>query len=160
MDTLVTSHAAMDGAGHSLPERSDIEAFCIRLKLAANPNRLQILLLLLNGEFAVGEIESRLGIKQPNLSQELRGLRESGLVQTRRQSKVVFYALAGREPARFVLALANMANQGNPRTGTGSENRRDQDPVRRAPPGTTGLRRDHGECGHFAVIHPPEQSDR
>ncbi len=43
---------------------------------------------------SVGDIETTLGIKQPRLSRELGKLREEGLVETRRESKVVFYRLA------------------------------------------------------------------
>jgi len=43
---------------------------------------------------SVGDIEVKLGIKQPRLSRELAKLREEGMVKTRRQSKVVFYRLS------------------------------------------------------------------
>jgi DNA-binding transcriptional ArsR family regulator len=45
-------------------------------------------------EMSVGDMEATLGIKQPRLSRELGKLREEGLVETRRESKVVFYQLS------------------------------------------------------------------
>lgn len=63
------------------------------LKLVANPNRLRILYLLTDGERSVSEIEQRLGIRQPTLSQQLGELRNAGIVTTRRAHKVVFYSL-------------------------------------------------------------------
>ncbi|MDP4024690.1 metalloregulator ArsR/SmtB family transcription factor [Methylobacterium sp. NEAU 140] len=63
------------------------------LKLVANPNRLRILYLLVEGECSVSEIEQRLGIRQPTLSQQLGELRNAGVVTTRREHKVVFYSL-------------------------------------------------------------------
>ena len=42
---------------------------------------------------SVGEIEETLGVRQPRLSRELGKLREEGLVETRRESKIVFYRL-------------------------------------------------------------------
>ena len=46
----------------------DIERFCSLLKVMSNPNRLKILVYLLDGESSVGEMETVLAIKQPNLS--------------------------------------------------------------------------------------------
>jgi DNA-binding transcriptional ArsR family regulator len=64
--------------------------------------RLQILCRLLVGELAVGGFESELGLKQPNLSQQLGQLREAGLVTTRREAKAVFYSLVD-ERVRIIL---------------------------------------------------------
>ncbi|MCJ2014749.1 ArsR/SmtB family transcription factor [Methylobacterium sp. J-076] len=63
------------------------------LKLVANPNRLRILYLLAQGECSVSEVEQRLGIRQPTLSQQLGALRSGGVVSTRREHKAVFYDL-------------------------------------------------------------------
>ncbi|MDP4002688.1 helix-turn-helix transcriptional regulator [Methylobacterium sp. NEAU K] len=63
------------------------------LKVVANPNRLRILYLLTQGECSVSEIEQRLGIRQPTLSQQLGELRNAQVVATRREHKVVFYSL-------------------------------------------------------------------
>ncbi|MGA1342170.1 MAG: ArsR/SmtB family transcription factor [Hyphomonas sp.] len=64
------------------------------LKALAHPARLMICCQLKDREMSVGDMEDTLGIKQPRLSRELGKLREEGLVQTRRESKVVFYQLA------------------------------------------------------------------
>lgn len=64
------------------------------LKALAHPARLVICCQLREQEMSVGDMEERLGIKQPRLSRELGKLREEGLVQTRRESKVVFYQLS------------------------------------------------------------------
>ena len=63
------------------------------LKALAHPSRLIICCQLKSGEASVGELEATLGIKQPNLSRELAKLREAGIVETRRASKVIFYTL-------------------------------------------------------------------
>lgn len=65
------------------------------LKAFAHPARLMICCQLRDGEMSVGQIETVLGIRQPRLSRELSKLREEGLVETRRESKVIFYRLAG-----------------------------------------------------------------
>ncbi len=63
------------------------------LKALAHPARLMICCQLREAEMSVGDIEQTLGIRQPRLSRELAKLREEGLVETRRESKVVFYRL-------------------------------------------------------------------
>lgn len=63
-----------------------------QLKALAHPLRFQILELLKSGEMNVGEIETASGIGQPTLSQQLGVLRKAGLVDTRKEAKLVFYS--------------------------------------------------------------------
>ena len=67
------------------------------LKLLANEDRLLLLCQLTQGEQCVSELEERLGIRQPTLSQQLGILREQGLVNTRRQGKHIYYTVASAE---------------------------------------------------------------
>lgn len=78
------------------------EATIDQLKAVAHPLRLQILELLRAGEFNVGDIEQASGIGQPALSQQLGVLRKAGLVETRKEAKLVFYRRA--EPQLEALA--------------------------------------------------------
>lgn len=64
------------------------------LKALANPQRLRILCLLIEGERNVSEINDVVPISQSALSQHLAVLREKGLVTTRKQSQTVFYQVA------------------------------------------------------------------
>ncbi|MFZ5525485.1 MAG: metalloregulator ArsR/SmtB family transcription factor [Pseudomonadota bacterium] len=64
------------------------------LKLLANEDRLLLMCQLSQGEASVSELESRLGIRQPTLSQQLGVLRTEGLVSTRRDGKRIFYKVA------------------------------------------------------------------
>ena len=57
------------------------------LKLLGNPQRLLIACLLCEGEYAVSEIEEKLGIRQPTLSQQLGALREAGRNKPRSKSR-------------------------------------------------------------------------
>ncbi|WP_254436082.1 ArsR/SmtB family transcription factor [Ruegeria arenilitoris] len=61
------------------------------LKTMAHDGRLQILCLLLGGEKSVGEIQDTLSIRQAAASQQLTRLRLSGLVDTRREGKCIYY---------------------------------------------------------------------
>lgn len=73
------------------------------LKALAHPARLIICCQLKDAEMSVGDMEERLGIKQPRLSRELGKLREEGLVATRRESKVIFYRLADAPRLRAMI---------------------------------------------------------
>lgn len=64
------------------------------LKALAHPARLLICCQLREREMSVGDMEKTLDIRQPRLSRELAKLRDEGLVETRRESKVVFYRLS------------------------------------------------------------------
>ena len=76
---------------------------CALLKVLANQDRLLLMCQLSQGELCVSDLEARLGIRQPTLSQQLGVLRENGLVTTRREGKSIFYSIASQE------ALAVMA---------------------------------------------------
>ena len=66
------------------------------LKLLANENRLLLLCQLSQGEMCVGEMEEKLGIRQPTLSQQLGILRGQRVVNTRREGKNIYYRVADR----------------------------------------------------------------
>ncbi len=67
------------------------------LKTLANENRLMVLCHLAQGEKSVTELETLIGIRQPNLSQQLARLRAEGLVKTRRDAKSIYYSLDSSE---------------------------------------------------------------
>lgn len=58
----------------------------------ANPKRLAILDLLVQGELPVGEIALRVGLSQSALSQHLSKLRGQKLVSTRRDAQTIYYS--------------------------------------------------------------------
>ncbi len=64
------------------------------LKAMAHEDRLLLLCQLTEGEFNVGELEERVGLHQPSLSQQLGVLREEGLIAARRDGKYMYYSLA------------------------------------------------------------------
>ena len=75
------------------------------LKALANDNRLVILCSLADGEKNVGELEQILGIRQPTLSQQLARLRSDELVETRRDSRQIYYGLASDEAKQMIELL-------------------------------------------------------
>lgn len=63
------------------------------LKALAHPIRLKLLQVLTEEELNVGEIEAASKVGQPALSQQLAVLRNAGIVQTRKDAKLVFYRI-------------------------------------------------------------------
>lgn len=112
---------------------SDSEATVEGLKAVAHPLRYRILAALSGGERNVGEIEEACGIGQPTLSQQLAVLRNAGLVETRKQAKLVFYTVDEERVAALSLALTSLAG------GTTATAARDV--VRRASPGAANFAR-------------------
>lgn len=75
------------------------------LKTLAHPARLMLACALAEGEYSVGELETKLDIHQPTLSQQLGVLREAGVVETRRDAKQIFYRLTEEKAAQLIEAL-------------------------------------------------------
>ncbi|MEH6435989.1 metalloregulator ArsR/SmtB family transcription factor [Massilia sp. DD77] len=78
---------------------------CALLKVLGNPDRLMLLCQLSQGEYAVGELETLLGIGQPTLSQQLGVLRDEQLVSTRREGKQIFYRIDSSEALALMQVL-------------------------------------------------------
>ena len=78
------------------------------LKALANPQRLRILCLLIEGERSVTQINARIPLSQSALSQHLAVLRDQGLVVTRRQSQTVFYQVAEGPAHRIIEILHDL----------------------------------------------------
>lgn len=78
------------------------------LKMLANEDRLLLMCQLSQGEACVSELESRLGIRQPTLSQQLGVLRTEGLVSTRREGKRIFYTVADARALALLDALYSL----------------------------------------------------
>ncbi len=78
-------------------EAEKMERATAYLKTLANENRLGVLCHLAQGEKSVSELETLLGVRQPNISQQLARLRAEGLVRTRRDAKSIYYSLDSEE---------------------------------------------------------------
>jgi DNA-binding transcriptional ArsR family regulator len=63
-------------------------------KALSSPHRLEILELLAQGERTVESLAVEVGLSVANASQHLQGLREAGLVESRKQGLYVHYRLA------------------------------------------------------------------
>lgn len=70
-------------------------------RAVADPTRRQILDVLARGECAVGDLVKPLGISQPAVSQQLKLLKELGLVRQRRDGRRVLCSLVA-DPLREI----------------------------------------------------------
>jgi DNA-binding transcriptional ArsR family regulator len=75
------------------------------LKALAHEGRLMILYVLCDGEKSVTELERRLALRQPTVSQQLARLRMDGLVRTRRDGKAIYYSLANEDVRTVIDAV-------------------------------------------------------
>ncbi len=78
------------------------------LKALGNPDRLLLLCQLVHGEMNVGELEERLNIVQPTLSQQLGVLRREGLVETRREGRQIYYNISSPQALAVIETLYAM----------------------------------------------------
>lgn len=79
----------------------------ILLKHVSDPTRLQVILILAEGERHVGALCAQLSQSQPAVSHHLALLRHGGIIAPRRQGKNNFYSLTetGGDLARVVKSL-------------------------------------------------------
>ena len=74
-------------------------------KALAHETRLVILCMLIEGEKSVGEIEQKLDLRQPFVSQQFARLSADDLVETRREGKNVYYSIARPEVVEIIGSL-------------------------------------------------------
>ena len=77
----------------------------IILKQLSNKYRLIILCTLIDGELSVGELNEQIPLSQSALSQHLGKLRETKLVETRRESQTIYYRVEDPRVRALLTAL-------------------------------------------------------
>ena len=99
-----TKTKASKGADHRFHQAKRAS---ILLKHVSDPTRLQVILILSEGERHVGALCSQLSQSQPAVSHHLALLRHGNIIAPRRQGKNNFYSLTdtGSELARVVKNL-------------------------------------------------------
>ena len=93
-----------------LPEEvlsvDDAQTLADRFKLLSDPSRLRIVYTLLEaGELCVSNIARHVEMSESATSHQLRQLRMSGLVRSRKEGREVFYRIADRH-VRLLLDVA------------------------------------------------------
>ncbi|MFK5980270.1 MAG: metalloregulator ArsR/SmtB family transcription factor [Rhizobiaceae bacterium] len=75
------------------------------LKALSHETRLLVLCLLSEGEKSVSELEEIMSLSQAAVSQQLARLRFDGLVETRRDGRMIYYSIASAEISAIVEQL-------------------------------------------------------
>lgn len=78
------------------------------LKALSHEGRLLMLCHLVQGERSVGELEDLMAWRQAAVSQQLARLRLEGLVEFRREGKVIYYRLADERVKRTLELVYEM----------------------------------------------------
>ena len=96
---------AKEAADH----RKAVQRAAALLKQVSDPTRLQVMLMLTEGEKHVGAICEAVAMTQPAVSHHLALLRHGGLVEPRRVGKNRFYTLteSGKTLAEVVKGLVD-----------------------------------------------------
>ncbi len=84
---------------------SSADKACSLMKVLSNRDRMMILCEISQSEYCVSELESKLEILQPTLSQQLSVLRNEKLVKTRRHGKQIYYSVASAEALAVIEVL-------------------------------------------------------
>ena len=111
--SVKSAPAAKSAAGKPKTIRGDEQRYhqarraSILLKHVSDPTRLQVILILADGERHVGALCSQLSQSQPAVSHHLALLRHGGIIAPRRQGKNNFYSLTdtGTDLAKVVKNL-------------------------------------------------------
>ena len=80
-------------------------------KALSNPHRLELLELLAQGERTVESLASEIGLSLANTSQHLQTLRQTSLVESRKQGLYVYYRLADPAVCDVSTAIRTVAEQ-------------------------------------------------
>ena len=80
-------------AREKMPDYRDISDLSDFFKIMGDSTRLQLLIALQTGEFCVSDLSYLLNMTRSAISHQLKALRVSKLVKTRKDGKTVFYSL-------------------------------------------------------------------
>ena len=89
-----------------LIEEERLEKMAENLKAIGHPVRLQIANVLMSGERSVGDLVRTLGQQQSMMSQQLSILKSRGILKSRRNGNVVFYAMKDNGMKKIIAAIS------------------------------------------------------
>ncbi len=93
------------------PKRMLFRQFAAIAKAVAHEHRLELLEALAQGDRSVEALATCTGLSIANASQHLQQMRRSGVVESRRDGKFVYYAIADRAVFGLVAALAGIGER-------------------------------------------------
>lgn len=84
----------LDIVNKTMPDETELYDLAELFKVFGDSTRIRILFVLFEAEVCVCDIAEALGMTQSAISHQLRILKQSKLVKSRREGKSVFYSLA------------------------------------------------------------------
>ncbi|MBR6524819.1 MAG: helix-turn-helix transcriptional regulator [Clostridia bacterium] len=97
-------HPDMQALRQMLPPEERLDDLAELYKIFGDTTRVKILYALLEAEMCVCDIAALLSMTQSAISHQLRVLKQTKLVKSRRSGKTVFYSLAD-EHVRTILSM-------------------------------------------------------
>ncbi len=97
--------AAVKSAQRQLPEPRELSEISVFFKALGDPTRLRILYALFDGELCVCDLGAVLGMSVSAVSHQLAVLKQTRLVDHRRDGKVVYYTLADEHVRRVLTSM-------------------------------------------------------
>lgn len=88
---------------HKMPEETELYDLAELFKVFGDSTRIRILFVLFEAEVCVCDLAEALNMTQSAISHQLRILKQSRLVKSRREGKSIFYSLAD-EHVRTIIA--------------------------------------------------------
>ena len=85
---------SMEIINKTMPEETELEDLADLFKIFGDSTRIRILFVLFEAEVCVCDLAETLHMTQSAISHQLRILKQSKLVKSRREGKSVFYSLA------------------------------------------------------------------
>jgi ArsR family transcriptional regulator len=92
-DEQIVHVDAVRGARAHLPDPDRIAAMSALFGALGDPTRLRVVAALASQELCVCDLAATLGMSPSSVSHQLRALRALGLVASRRDGRLVYYAL-------------------------------------------------------------------
>lgn len=86
--------ALVKKAKENMPTAEYLSIMCEMLKILGEPSRMKIVMSLMQGEMCVLHIVEAVDGNQSAVSQQLKVLRNGGLIKSRREGKNILYSIA------------------------------------------------------------------
>lgn len=102
-DEHVTHKESLDYISANIPDEERLYDLAELFKVFGDSTRIRILFTLFEAEVCVCDLAEVLNVSQSAVSHQLRILRQSRLVKSRREGKTVFYSLSD-EHVRTIIA--------------------------------------------------------
>ena len=93
-ETVEVHQELLEVVKKTMPDETELYDLAELFKVFGDSTRIRILFVLSSAEVCVCDLAAALGMTQSAISHQLRILRQSKLVKSRKEGKTVFYSLA------------------------------------------------------------------